>query len=256
MLPSILFSDRHSAGEQLAQAIEAQLEQIRSEGVSAKPIVYALPRGGLPVAAPVAAQLGCILDIIVAKKITLPEDPELAIGAVTAEGDPIWANRLPLPSAHPKLQQALQEARERASAQYKQLAAANSHLSPQEAIAQRAKGEIAIAIDDGIATGMTIAAAVKALRVHKPAQIWIATPVAPLVLMKFLRGLCDRAIVLSTPLEFFSVSRFYKDFPQVELEVACSFLHPKLDSKTQNIKLKDETVGDTSRSQDAEMLEE
>ena len=224
MLPLVLFADRDSAGEQLAQAIEAQLEQIRSEGVSAKPIVYALPRGGLPVAAPVAAKLGCALDIIVAKKISLPEDPELAIGAVTAGGAPIWADRLPLPPAHPKLQQALQEARTKAATQYKQLAASNSDLSPQEAIAKGAQGAIAIVIDDGIATGMTIAAATKALRVHKPAQIWIATPVAPLVLMKFLRGLCDRAIVLSTPLEFFSVSRFYKEFPQVEMDVACSFL--------------------------------
>lgn len=216
MSPYVLFQDRNSAGEQLAQAIEDQMNLIAAQGVLAKPIVYALPRGGLPVAVPVALKLGCPLDIVVAKKIAQPEDPELAIGAVTADGQAIWSNRLPLSQDHPKLQEALRQAQEKAQNQFDRLAPNCPQISPE--------GAIAILIDDGIATGMTIAVAISALQLQKPAQVWIGTPVAPLGLRKFLEQLCDRFIVLATPHQFFSVSRFYGEFSQVELEVASTLL--------------------------------
>lgn len=216
MSPNVGFQDRNSAGEQLAQAINAQIDQVRERGVSASPIVYALPRGGLPVAAPVAQKLGCPLDIIVAKKIVQPEDPELAIGAVTVDGQVVWSNRLPLPKDHPQLQQALLQAQEKAIAQFDRFAAYRPKITPE--------GAIAILIDDGIATGMTISVATSALQLQKAAQVWIGTPVAPLGSMKFLRRICDRIIVLETPQQFFCVSRFYIEFPQVEMEDACSLL--------------------------------
>jgi len=216
MLPSVLFCDRDSAGEQLAQAIKAEIEQVRISGISASPIVYALPRGGLPIAAPVALKLGCPLDVIVAKKIALPEDPELAIGAVTADGLVIWSTRSPDPYNDPSLQSALSIAQKKAIAQLEQLAPLRPNVNPE--------GAIAILVDDGIATGMTIAVAILALRVKNPAAVWIATPVAPSALMKMLREWSDKAIILEQPQNFLSVSRFYSDFPQVELEEAMSYL--------------------------------
>jgi putative phosphoribosyl transferase len=212
MSPSVLFSDRHSAGVQLAEAIEAEINLVRRSGVSVSPVVYALPRGGLPVAVPVALKLGCPLDIITAKKIARPEDPELAIGAVTANGLVIWSSRSNEVKTDPSLQLALEEARAKAEGQWQQLALYCPNVS--------AEGAIAILIDDGIATGMTIAVAILSLRLKRPAAVWIATPVAPLALMKMLQEWCDRAIVLAQPQYFPSVSRFYADFPQLEIEEA------------------------------------
>lgn len=89
-----LFSDRADAGERLAQSLLTLVAQLKDSGIGASPIVYALPRGGIPVAAPVARQLNCPLDIVVAKKITTPKNPELAVGAVTSEGQVLWSRQL------------------------------------------------------------------------------------------------------------------------------------------------------------------
>lgn len=224
MSPSVLFCDRNSAGVQLAEAIEAEINQVRASGVSVSPVVYALPRGGLPIAVPAALKLGCPLEIITAKKIARPEDPELAIGAVTADGLVIWSSRLHEVKTDPSLQLALQEAKAKAEAQFQQLAPYCSNVS--------AEGAIAILIDDGIATGMTIAVAILSLRLKRPAAVWIATPVAPLGLMTMLQEWSDNAIVLAKPQNFLSVSRFYEDFPQLEIEEAISCLQ-QVNSRTQ-----------------------
>lgn len=213
---SVLFSDRNSAGVQLAEAIEAEINLVKASGVSVSPIVYALPRGGLPVAVPVALKLGCPLEIISAKKIARPEDPELAIGAVTADGLVIWSNRLNEVKTDSSLQLTFQEAKAKAEAQLQQLAPYCRNVSSE--------GAIAILIDDGIATGMTVAVAILSLRLKRPSAVWIATPVAPLALMTMLQEWCDNAIVLAQPPNFLSVSRFYEDFPQLEIEEAISCL--------------------------------
>lgn len=213
---SVLFCDRSSAGIQLAEAIEAEINLVKASGVSVSPVVYALPRGGLPVAVPVALKLGCPLDIITAKKIARPEDPELAIGAVTADGLVIWSSRLGEDKSDPSLQLAFQEAKAKAQAQLQQLAPYCPNVLSE--------GAIAILIDDGIATGMTVAVAILSLRLKRPAAVWIATPVAPLALMTMLQEWSDKAIVLAQPQKFPSVSRFYEDFPQLEIEEAISCL--------------------------------
>jgi putative phosphoribosyl transferase len=203
-----LFSDRADAGERLAQSLLTLVTQLRDSGVCAPPIVYALPRGGIPVAAPVARQLNCPLDIVVAKKITTPKNPELAIGAVTSEGQVLWWRQLRWGKKNSSLREtALREAQEKAQSQLKQLSSGRPEVNPQ--------GALAILIDDGIATGMTIVAATQALKAHNPAQIWICAPVAPPGIIKWLTGWCDRVVVLETPEPFLSVSRFYAKFPQV-----------------------------------------
>jgi putative phosphoribosyl transferase len=212
-----LFSDRADAGEQLAQSLLTQVTQLKAAGINAVPIVYALPRGGIPVAAPVARQLGCPLDIVVAKKISTPQNPELAIGAITSEGHVLWARPRLFTKKHSSLlETALSQAQEKAQTQLAQLSVGRPTVNPQ--------GALAILVDDGIATGMTIAAATQAVKAHNPAQIWICAPVAPAGLVKWLSQWCDRQVILQTPDPFMSVSRFYANFPQVDTEQALIYL--------------------------------
>ena len=212
-----LFSDRADAGEQLAQSLLTQVNQLKESGVCLSPIVYALPRGGIAIAAPVARKLECPLDIVVAKKVTMPQNPELAIGAVTSEGNVLWLQQRRWRKKNEAiLQIALHQAREKAQTQLEQFSMGCPPVNPQ--------GTLALVVDDGIATGMTIAAATQALRAKQPAQIWICAPVAPSGLMQWLQQWCDRVVVLEAPKQFLSVSRFYQEFPQVETEEALAQL--------------------------------
>lgn len=212
-----LFSDRINAGTLLADSIIEELDKLKATGITAQPIVYALPRGGIPVAVPIARRLNCPLDIVVAKKITKPDNPELAMGAVTADGQVIWLDAKPFRKQQQNLRlEAMFQAQQKAQEQHGEFAASCPQLS--------AEGAIALIVDDGIATGMTMAVAVQALRTQKPAQIWICAPVAPAELMEWLNKWCDRVIVLDTPHPFQSVSRFYYEFPQVETSVALAYL--------------------------------
>lgn len=213
-----LFRDRVEAGEQLAQYIKTEWQKLGAEqGVSAQPIVYALPRGGIPVAAPVALTLGSPLDIIVAKKISLPENPELAIGAVTSDGHVLWTYAMPFRrNKSQRWQAALLQAQEKAQAQLDMFSPNCPKVNPH--------GAIAILVDDGIATGMTMAAAALALKARNPAQIWICAPVAPESLKSWLQERCDRTLILEMPHPFFSVSRFYAQFPQVDTQEAIACL--------------------------------
>lgn len=208
-----LFSDRIDAGEQLAQSLLKLITPLREAGISAPAIVYALPRGGIPVGAVVARQLDCPLDIVVAKKITTPQNPELAIGAVTSEGHVLWSQQtLPWARDSKMREAALRHAQEKAQAQLNQFSVGRPQVNPQ--------GALALLVDDGIATGMTIAAAAQALKEHCLAHLWICSPVAPVGLTNWLSQWSDRVVVLKTPDPFFSVSRFYANFPQVSTKEA------------------------------------
>ncbi len=212
-----LFSDRTDAGEQLAQVIRTHLNQLKAAGIIAPPIVYGLPRGGIPVAAPVARSLDCPLDIVVAKKISTPQNPELAIGAVTAEGNVLWSRQKLFGKKNALLlETSLRQAQEKAQDLLIQLSPGCPKVDSQ--------GALALLVDDGIATGMTIAAAAQALKGRNPAQVWICSPVAPTGLSKWLSQWCDRVVLLETPEPFLSVSRFYAQFPQLTTEEALSCL--------------------------------
>ncbi|MCY6489194.1 phosphoribosyltransferase [Leptolyngbya sp. GGD] len=209
---TVLFDDRKDAGERLAQLV---LEQAQS--VEGSFIVYALPRGGVEIGAAIAQVLHCPLDILVAKKITRPENPELAIGAVTADGQVLRS----VHSRIPGWEDALNRALAKAKGQFEQF---------RDRPNVTATGKIALLVDDGIATGMTISVAAKSLRKQEPKEIWICAPVAPQVMIRQLEGICDRVLVLATPEPFLSVSRFYRSFPQVEMESAIADLKRTLQS--------------------------
>lgn len=210
-----IFHDRTDAGEKLAEVIFSDFcHENLITNLQLNPIVYALPRGGLPVAAPIARRLGCPLSVVVAKKITLPSSPELALGAVTADGCLVWSKYKPRSLG---VQDALiQKAQQRASSQLQKLSTGKPELSSLD--------KLVILVDDGIATGMTMIAAVKSIKLQKPNAVWICVPVAPPELVENLRKCCDRLIVLKTPSPFLSVSRFYSKFTQVDLAVALAYL--------------------------------
>jgi putative phosphoribosyl transferase len=214
-----LFADRTHAGEELARVIHDVLTQQSIDfGVKPVPIVYALPRGGIPVAAPIARLLGCPLTIVVAKKITHPENPELAIGAVTTCGDVLWTEqKLLRPKYDMRSREvALNEAIKQAQSLEKQLISACPQVNAENATV--------ILVDDGIATGMTMAVAAMAMKALSPAAVWLCTPVAPQKLLPWLNQWGDRLIVLKTPEPFWSVSNFYVQFPQVDTLEALVYL--------------------------------
>ncbi|MBE9097633.1 phosphoribosyltransferase [Tychonema sp. LEGE 07203] len=220
MLSNPFFGDRADAGEKLAEAVENELGKFNLTAPNAvKPIVYALPRGGLPVAVPVARRLGCPLDVVVAKKITRPDNLELAIGAATADGHVLWQKQKQPSSRWQK--SALQQAENSAQSLLADLASGRPNVS--------AAGALAILVDDGIATGMTVAVAAVALQSQQPAAVWICAPVAPDDLMGFLAEIGDKSIILETPRPFYSVSRFYAQFPQVETAEALECLQRQIE---------------------------
>ena len=220
MFSNPFFDDRADAGEKLAEAVADELCQLNlTTQDTIKPIVYALPRGGLPVAVPIARRLGCALDVVVAKKITRPDNLELAIGAATADGQVLWQKQN---QQNLRLQKsALQQAENSAQSLLADLASGRPNVS--------AAGALAILVDDGIATGMTVAVAAQALQSQQPMALWICAPVAPPELMGFLAQIGDKSIILETPHPFYSVSRFYVEFPQVETAEALACLQRQIE---------------------------
>lgn len=216
-----LFANRADAGQKLALAVDALLtQQTTVLGEKPRPIVYALPRGGVPVAAEISQYIDCPLTVVVSKKIGHPDNQELAIGAVTTTSDILWAPSYRCRFRYPQWQQEMLDiALEQAKSLEAQLISACPRVNP--------KNSTLILVDDGIATGMTMAVAIKALRKLSPQAIWVCAPVAPMRMLPYLREWCDRSIILAAPKSFFSVSNFYVDFPQVETSVVRGYLQQK-----------------------------
>lgn len=206
-----MFENRTDAGNRLAAAIEER-------GTRAD-VVLAIPRGGLPVARPVADALEAPLDVVVAKKIGAPGNPELAIGAATSDGG-VWRNddllaRLGVPDSHfdHERDRALETAREKAE-QYR----------PAGRAAPAVAGKRVLVVDDGVATGATAIAALRGLRAADPATLSIAVPVGPPDTVDRLREEADEAIALERPAAFGAVGAHYRDFAQVSDEEAMAYL--------------------------------
>lgn len=206
----LLFSDRVTAGRMLAE----RLERYKVED----PVVLALPRGGLPVAAPIATFLSAPLDIIVARKVGHPDNPELAIGAVSARGKLVRNERLLSAIRLPEsvIERLADEQRQVAAKREADLRSA----LPMVPIA----GRTAILVDDGVATGTTLRAAIADVRDMSPRRIVVAAPVIAPDTVVQLRDLADDVVYLSAPLGFQAISQFYMAFPQVPDEDAKAIL--------------------------------
>jgi predicted phosphoribosyltransferase len=206
-----MFSDRTEAGRKLSRA----LAQHRLEA----PIVYGLPRGGVPVACEVAEALAAPLDVILVRKIGAPGQEELALGAVVDGRKPIvvWnedvVRSLGVDAATLQdLSREQQRVIDRRAALY---AGRRPSVSPA--------GRTAIVVDDGLATGATARAALRALRKARASKVILAAPVAPQDTIDALRGEADGIVVLETPAYFPGVGAFYVDFGQTSDEevLAC-----------------------------------
>ena len=197
------FHDRTDAGKQLAAALA---------GYAGKDcVILALPRGGIPVAAEIAFALHAPLDVLLVRKIGAPQQPELAIGAVVDGGAPVFVRNKEL------LRLTGTGEREFNAIARQELAEIERRrrLYLQSGTPLDPKGRIAIVVDDGIATGATMRAALQATRMRSPKELVLAVPVAAAETLEALRGEADRIVCLATPEPFGAVGYFYDDFDQV-----------------------------------------
>ncbi len=195
------FIDRVEAGRQLAK----KLAKYRGRAV-----VYALPRGGVVVAAEVARELEAPLDLILVRKIGHPAWAEYAICAVAEGGEPVCNPAERANTSEAWFQATLREARHENQRR-------RWEYFPKGYKAPEVKNKVAILVDDGIATGLTMEAAVAAIKKRQPKKIVVAVPVAPSDSVEELKALADEVIVLDDPANFRgAVGAHYQNFPQIE----------------------------------------
>jgi predicted phosphoribosyltransferase len=206
------FLDRADAGRRLARALAAYRDR--------DPVVLALPRGGLPVAAEIASALAAPLDVVLVRKIGVPQQPELAMGALVEGEPPIVARNEAVISAAGIDERAFAAATQRARAELEDARRRFVGDRPRVAIVGRA----VILVDDGVATGATARAALQAMRRRGAKTLTLAVPVASREALAALRRDADDLVCLATPLSFGAVSAFYTDFRQVEDEEAVAIL--------------------------------
>ena len=201
-----LFADRVEAGKRLASALA---DYVGKDG-----IVLAIPRGGVVVGFEIARSLGLSLDVIVPRKIGAPGNPELAIGAITEDGtiilDESLVNQLGVSRAY------IKEESERQRLEIKR----RLKLYRGDVPVPRLKDREVIIVDDGIATGSTMKAALASVRKSGAKTVIVAIPVGPLSTIRELERQADRVVCLYTPEPFYAISEFYENFAQIEnLEV-------------------------------------
>jgi len=192
------FRDRREAGRRLADRLVGRAWQA--------PVVLGMPRGGVVVAAEVAAALGAPLDVIVVRKLGCPWQPELAIGAI-AEGGARVENRRVLEEL--AIRRADLEAVAEAEGRELERRVARYRLGRQPA---SLADKTVILVDDGLATGATARAAVASIRARGAARVVLAVPVAPPDSVAELRRVADEVVALITPRDFFALGQFYADF--------------------------------------------
>ncbi|MBI4921262.1 MAG: phosphoribosyltransferase [Devosia nanyangense] len=197
------FADRRDAGHRLADALHSYKQQ--------RPVILALPRGGVPVAAEVAKALGAPLDLLIVRKIGAPSFPELAMGAVVDGEAPIVVRNDAVIAAEGVTEAEFLAAEQRELAEIRRRRERYVGDRPHPPIADRT----AIIIDDGIATGATVRAAIRALRQAHPKRIVVAVPVAAADTLAELRREADEVICLEAPEAMGAIGYHYRDFAQV-----------------------------------------
>jgi predicted phosphoribosyltransferase len=195
------FADRASAGRELAE----RLTDYRGQ----RAVVLALPRGGVPVAAAVAGALHAQLDVFVVRKLGVPWQPELAFGAVASGGVQVFNEDLLARLTFDE--DAMRRIIERESSNVRRLESELRGNRPPIDLADR----IVIVVDDGVATGATMCAAVQGVRAHSPQTVIAATPVAPREVVERMAAAADQVVACEVPARFGSVGAFYRDFRQV-----------------------------------------
>jgi predicted phosphoribosyltransferase len=205
------FADRRDAGRRLTDLLrEARL---------AEPVIVGLPRGGVPVAAEIAAALGAPLEILAVRKLGAPGNPEYGVGAIAEDG-----TRVVDPEATAVLGIRNGEldaiaAREREELRRRVTAYRGDRPPPD------LHGRTVVVVDDGAATGLTDVAAIQAVRRRQPRQVILALPVCSVEALELLRGEADEVVCLRAPHPFFGVGQWYRDFGQVSDREVIDALH-------------------------------
>jgi predicted phosphoribosyltransferase len=205
------YRDRTDAGRVLAEGLEPWRED--------RPWVLGIPRGGVVVAAAIADELEAELDIVVVRKVGAPQQPELAIGAVSADGQTLLDHRLiehlriPEEIVNARIEIELREARRR-------MIDYRGDRPPPELT-----GRTVIVVDDGIATGATISVALDLIRRQGVARLIAAVPVAPPTGIALLEPLVDEVVCPLVPRELMSVGAYYDDFLPTSDETVVRLLH-------------------------------
>lgn len=194
------FTDRADAGRQLGTAL-------RERGVD-DPVVLGLPRGGVPVAAEVAATLGAPLDVLVVRKIGAPRNPEFAVGAIGEGGaefvDDALLGRLRL--SRDDIAGTIAAEREELQRRVE------AYRGQRDAV--DVDGRTVVVVDDGMATGASARVAVQVLRTRRPGRVVLAVPVASTSAVRRLQEVVDEVVALAAPPDFLAVGAYYDDFGQ------------------------------------------
>ncbi len=208
----MMLSDRRDAGRQLAKRLLLRNYE--------NPVVLALPRGGVPVGYEIALALAAPLDLILVRKIGAPQQEELAVGAIADGDQPEWVTDPQRIQDLGITEVYFDQAKATALREIERRRRAYcGDRSPADVA-----GRTAIVVDDGIATGSTMRAALLAVRRRKPAKLVLVVPVAP---DDTLRRLChdvDEVVCLETPADFYAVGQFYEDFSQLRDEEVTALL--------------------------------
>jgi len=204
-----MFKDRKEAGELLARKL--------AEYHGADAVVYALPRGGVVLGFEIAQALEVPLDLVIARKIGHPSNPEYAVCAITEEGELFCDEKeramLDLAWLKKEVEKERKEAKRRKT----------TYLKNQEH--RSAQNKIAIVVDDGVATGLTLRAALRSIRGEGPRELVVAIPVAPHDLFNILCTEADRVVVLKDEQNYLgAVGAYYQNFPQVSDEEVIELL--------------------------------
>jgi len=197
-----MFTNREYAALQLAQQLKDRKRY--------DPLVLAIPRGGVVLGAVLARELGADLDVVLSRKLRAPDQPELAIGAVSEDGQ-VYLNEYAQKSLEPLVMYLEDERRYQLAqiARRRKLFRGSRPPAPVE-------GRSVIVTDDGIATGSTMLAALQIVNRQNPREVIVAVPVASPHRLAEVRRWCDDLVCLLAPEEFWAVGQFYKDFQQVE----------------------------------------
>lgn len=204
-----MFTDRLQAAERLADA----LAHYRGR----QPLVLAIPRGAVPIGAVLARRLEGELDLVLVRKLHAPHAPEFAVGAVDEAG---WTYVAPHAAAAGATPSFLEEQKR---GQLQELARRRQLYTPGRGPAEAA-ARVVIVVDDGLATGATMVAALHAVRERAPARLVCAVPVASPEAVELVGQHCDEVVCLDAPAHFAAVGQFYAAFPQLEDEEVIALL--------------------------------
>ena len=204
------FRDRGEAGERLARAL------MRWRG--SRPLVVAVPRGAVPMAKIIAEELDGDLDVVLTRKLGAPGNPEFAIGAVDETG---WTYLTEYAEASGATREYIAQ---EIAAQMETMRRRRAQYPPQREPLPAA-GRVVIVVDDGLATGATMIAALHSLRAKHPARLVCAIPVAAEDALTTVKAYADEVVCLLTPPFFHAVGQFYRSFPQVSDEDVIALLH-------------------------------